>query len=202
MAYEFNGAAVQRVERFGAELCPVVILDDYLLDTAALMDEAEHAYFGPPPGGFYFGLNAPLPQAYVIALVKALRPTLDSVFGVAAASDIQLMGYFALAVHSAEDLQPVQRVPHYDTSDPGQLALLHYLCGSGQGGTGFYRHDATGFETINETRRARFRLSQSSACGYADGRYFRTSKLASKTAHSKCLSGSGSGHSGPIGRHI
>jgi hypothetical protein len=49
-----------------------------------------------------------------------------------------------------------QRTPHIDTVYPLQFALLHYLCDPDFGGTSFYRHRATGFETLDEDREATY----------------------------------------------
>lgn len=49
-------------------------------------------------------------------------------------------------------LTPIQRLPHFDSTDPGYLALLHYLGGPEEGGTSFYRHRASQFETIDASR--------------------------------------------------
>jgi hypothetical protein len=49
-------------------------------------------------------------------------------------------------------LNPPQRMPHIDNTNPKQIAVLHYLCGPECGGTSFYRHRRTGFETIDQTR--------------------------------------------------
>jgi hypothetical protein len=43
-------------------------------------------------------------------------------------------------------------VPHIDTHDPNQFAMVHYLCSEHYGGTSFYRHRTTGHESITDTR--------------------------------------------------
>ena len=53
-----------------------------------------------------------------------------------------------------EQLNLAQRLPHVDTVDPLQIAFLHYLCEPRFGGTAFYRHRATGFETLTPERLA------------------------------------------------
>jgi hypothetical protein len=59
---------------------------------------------------------------------------------------------YSLVTTRPEHLLPIQSLPHYDGVDPGRLAVLHYLCGEDKGGTGFFRHNATGFETVTKTR--------------------------------------------------
>ena len=47
-------------------------------------------------------------------------------------------------------------MPHFDSTDANRLALLHYLCGPQHGGTSFYRHRATGIESVTDENRERF----------------------------------------------
>ena len=51
-----------------------------------------------------------------------------------------------------EQLKLLQRIPHFDTTEKHALAAVHYLFQGDQGGTAFYRHRKTGFETIDESR--------------------------------------------------
>jgi hypothetical protein len=54
------------------------------------------------------------------------------------------------------DLTPIQRLPHFDGLEGERIALLHYLNGQDKGGTAFYRHRGTGFETITAERHAAY----------------------------------------------
>ncbi len=45
-------------------------------------------------------------------------------------------------------LQLPQLLPHFDAMDTYQIAVHHYLCTADKGGTSFYRHRRTGYETI------------------------------------------------------
>lgn len=47
-------------------------------------------------------------------------------------------------------------MPHVDTTNVLQFAILHYLCDERFGGTGFYRHRATGYEVITPDRAGHF----------------------------------------------
>ena len=46
------------------------------------------------------------------------------------------------------DWATMQKVPHIDSTDPRQLATVLYLCDESFGGTGFYRHEASGIEKV------------------------------------------------------
>jgi hypothetical protein len=53
-------------------------------------------------------------------------------------------------------LIPIQCIPHYDSSDTHQFAVVHYLCGEHHGGTSFYRHRQTGYESISAARSGQY----------------------------------------------
>ncbi len=153
------------IRRIGTEQQPLLIMDNALADPVAWVRLAGEAPFQSPPGGYYPGLNAPMAPSLVSPLVHRLRPAIEQAFGFPATQDVQLMGYLALATAPAYTLQPIQRVPHYDAVDQDQLSILCYLCAPKHGGTGFYRHDRTGFETIDAARQARFRVERDADYG-------------------------------------
>lgn len=150
--FVLNTAARFIHRSMGREGQPLVVIDDVLQDPQTLVDHACALSFSPPPGGYYPGLNAELPLDYVTGLTTGLRPLLEQVFGLPAARPVDLSGYFGLATQAAEALQPVQTLPHHDSTDPRQLAIVHYLARGAQGGTGFYRQNATGFESVDSAR--------------------------------------------------
>ena len=63
---------------------------------------------------------------------------------------------FSLVTLAPEDLAPIQRIPHYDHASGEVVAIMHYLLGPETGGTAFYRHKRTGFETITDDREAAY----------------------------------------------
>jgi hypothetical protein len=103
-------------------------------------------------GMAYPGIRAPIPTAYAESLYRLLAPVIQEVFEL---PGWQLTGHtsdFSLVTRRPEDLHPRQCIPHVDTTDTGFIALLHYIAPPGHGGTSFYRHRATGFETITAER--------------------------------------------------
>jgi hypothetical protein len=146
-----------RVEilRVGQEGHPVLILDDLLTGAERLVEfAAETAVLAPVKAAinFYPGVRAPAPPGYVQTLVTALRPYLAETFGVAPGGKAHVTCALSMATLPADQASLVQRLPHIDTTSPSQLAILHYLCGPPHGGTAFYRHRATGFETVDPGR--------------------------------------------------
>jgi len=76
---------------------------------------------------------------------------LSDVFGHSNGADLVECN-FSIVTTPPEALTPLQRLPHFDAADPGRIAVLHYLCGPSAGGTAFYRHRTTGFETVSLSR--------------------------------------------------
>ena len=57
---------------------------------------------------------------------------------------------YSLVSTPAQELAPPQRIPHVDSLAKSGLATIHYLFKANLGGTAFYRHRRTGFESIDE----------------------------------------------------
>jgi hypothetical protein len=145
-----------RLRRIGHEAQPLMVVDNVLADPDAMTTEANCAEFYVPEHTKYPGLNAPLPESYYQAVVTALRGPIEAAFGLPRDAWVKFFGFFALATTPAEAAEPIQKIPHYDTVDPGRLAMVHYLCRGDFGGTGFFRHKSTGFETIDAAREAAY----------------------------------------------
>lgn len=141
--------------RVGDEGEVVLIFDGIMEQPDALVAlAAEQASFSEQGAGhrLYPGLGAPAPAAYVQALVAALDRPLRQVFGLEGRQQGTVVSRLSLVTRQPGELHPLQRVPHVDTANPLQFAILHYLCDERFGGTGFFRHRATGFETITDDR--------------------------------------------------
>ena len=143
-----------QLRRIGQEQQPLLIVDAVLADPDAMVDAARAAAFYAPPHTHYPGLNAPLPESYYRTVVTALRGPIEAAFGLSREAYLKYFGFFALATVGAADATPVQKIPHHDSPDPDRLAMVHYLCRGAYGGTGFFRHRATGFESIDGDRHA------------------------------------------------
>lgn len=145
-----------RLRKVGVEHQPLLVVDDVLADPEAMIDAARAADFYRPPQTHYPGLNANLPEAYYRTVVTALRGPIEAAFGLSAGAVLKFFGFFALATTSANEASPLQRLPHLDGPDPDRLAMVHYFCRGAFGGTGFFRHDATGFESVDPGRAAAY----------------------------------------------
>lgn len=138
------------VEKFGAEAEPLVIIDDFASDPDAVFEAACAQTYGFA-GRHYPGIRAKADPAYLGAQMDVLQDALTNVFGMGQGAALVECA-FSLVTTPRDQLAPIQRIPHFDTPDPKRLALLHYLCGPEGGGTAFYRHRSTGFETIPQDR--------------------------------------------------
>lgn len=145
-----------RLRKIGVEQQPLLIVDDVLADPQAMIDAARAADFYRPPHTNYPGLNANLPEAYYRTVVTALRGPIEAAFGVKASAVLKFFGFFALATAPVDKASAVQRLPHLDGPDPSRLAMIHYFCQGDFGGTGFFRHEATGFESVDDSRTAAY----------------------------------------------
>jgi hypothetical protein len=145
-----------RLQLVGTERQPLMIVDEVLADPQAMIDAACVAKFYIPHHTNYPGINAPVPQSYYLTVITALRGPIEAAFGLSTATFLSYFGFFALATTGASDAQPIQKIPHRDSPDPNRLAMVHYLCRGSFGGTGFFRHRATGFESVDASRLAHY----------------------------------------------
>lgn len=141
--------------RIGAERQPIAIVDGFHPDPDGLRDFAASASFGPGRN-HYPGVRADLPGTYFAAVRPALLRALSGVFGHAGAPGL-IDASFSVVTTPPAALSVPQRLPHVDAIAPGRIALVHYLAHAGEGGTAFYRHRATGFETLDATRSSAYR---------------------------------------------
>jgi hypothetical protein len=157
--FELSPRLRATVQHVGREREPLLILDGVMQRPESLVDYAAgEVRFNPAwtaSGGFP-GLRAPAPLDYVGTLVRSLSPAVEEAFGLENVKLARAECNFSLVTLRPEELTPLQRIPHADTADPLQFAFLHYLCGPRFGGTAFYRHRATGFETLQPDRLAAF----------------------------------------------
>ena len=135
----------------GAEGAPLLVIDNVVDNTDALIAYAANSAFGIV-GGFYPGIRTAAPLAYQQLLITRLRQSLLDCLGVESGTLQLSLCHYSLVTTPAEKLAAPQRVPHVDSLASTGLATIHYLFKSNLGGTAFYRHRKTGFEYIDEAR--------------------------------------------------
>lgn len=138
----------------GNEAQPVAIVDDFADVPHRLRTLAAEQDYSPAES-HYPGVRSPVPNGYFEAIAPAMRHVLRDVLGISGTARFTA-AYFALATTPPVSLRLPQRIPHIDSFRTNQLAFVHFLCGPEQGGTAFYRHRRTGFETVDRDRHQHF----------------------------------------------
>jgi len=141
---------VIRVEEIGVEKNPVYIVDDFYPDIDELLASADCGErFLNRPEDYYPGIKKPLVSQQYRQLLESYQSTLSEVFKLFDEPDFMVERCdYAISNTPPEKLLPIQSIPHFDTADKRQIAAVHYLCGPQHGGTSFYRHRATRFESV------------------------------------------------------
>jgi len=149
------------LRRFGNSQSPVVVIDDFSGDCdviAAIADAL--APFPTLKGNYYPGVRRVLTRADADADAYVERTCRDAGQFIAGAFDIDsfdfIEGSFSMVSLQPHELRPVQRAPHFDSTDPNYFALLHYLRVPPGTGTAFYRQRSTGIERVTEQNIATF----------------------------------------------
>lgn len=169
------------LRRVGASASPVVVIDGFgraVDDTIRLA--AQMSPFPKAGGNNYPGLRRVIAAAdgaandYVESLCAAAAPFIAGAFDMDGFDLLEAS--FSLVTTHPSLLSPAQRSPHFDSTDPKHLALLHYLRVPDATGTAFYRQRSTGIERVGEANVAAFvRTAEREAArlpagsGYIDG---------------------------------
>ena len=161
------------VVRVGMEKEPVVIVDRFSSQLDNLRQIGLSANY-VPGGNHYPGMRAPAPPNYLGERADLLRDILINVFDMKNGADL-IECSFSIVTTQPSKLTPIQRLPHFDGVDDKRLALLHYFHNDEWGGTSFFRHRGTGFETITEDRLASYDealQNEVRANGLPEAKYF------------------------------
>jgi hypothetical protein len=135
----------------GRDRAPVLIVDDLLLEPQALVRYAEYgSAFRRQDRDFYPGIRKPLDMAYAATVYRHLHGLFLDTFGADAIEPLSCA--LSLTTTPPQQLRPIQSVPHFDSFDPGHIAGVHYFCAEQFGGTSFYRHRASGYESLDAQR--------------------------------------------------
>jgi Family of unknown function (DUF6445) len=138
------------VRQMGREGQPLVIIDGFsgMVDTlleAAYTAQYQHA------GASYPGIRSWADPSYLDKRRDLMMQIMRQVFGFTEGVRMDT-STFSVVTLSEQELNPLQRIPHYDHANGEVIAIMHYLQGPESGGTAFYRHRRTGFETMTTER--------------------------------------------------
>lgn len=131
----------------------------------------------PRAGDFYPGVRRPLGERdgeawdYARALVEVAGPY---VAGAYECDSFELVeASFSIVTDPPESLAPPQRTPHFDSTDPDLIAMVHYLADVPGSGTAFFRHEASGIDRLSESNVDAYvtmaRREALAASGYVQG---------------------------------
>jgi hypothetical protein len=146
-----------RVDYVGNEQQPVLVVDNFLSEASLLVDFCANNSRFVSAGAFYPGARSPAPDVYVQALHRYLKDIIYATFSIDDSMVKSVQSDYSMVLTDPAHLKLEQCIPHYDSLITRELASVHYLCKSDQGGTSLYRHRHTGFEYIDNQRVANYR---------------------------------------------
>jgi hypothetical protein len=138
--------------RIGEEQSPLLVVDNFLQDAELLVEHACQLRF-VQNSPFYPGIRAPAPISFQSLLLNTLNLQLQKVFELEGSKLGLSLCQYSIVTTPANQLKLLQRIPHFDSTQRNELAAVFYLFREDLGGTSFYRHNKTGYEYIDDTRR-------------------------------------------------
>jgi Family of unknown function (DUF6445) len=158
--FAFNDDAQVKLARIGRRAIAVSMIDDVLHDPEGVAALGFAQSYAQDRSNLYPGLRAPMPESFSTALRAWLTPILQRNGMLEGSRTIQRdSSFFSVVTTASTDLLPIQRIPHYDSTDPGLFAAVIYLCDTRFSGTSFYRHRKTGYEEITAENRNNYELA-------------------------------------------
>lgn len=162
----------------GRAASALLIADEVTGDPAQIIAAAaDLAPFPPARGNYYPGLRrfiGPRDTAaahYARLVLQRLAPAINAAFHLDGFDLLQAS--FSIVTARPGELSPPQRAPHFDSTDPRYIAIMHYLGGVEGSGTAFFRQRSTGIERVTDANQAAFvATAQAEAThwhGYIDG---------------------------------
>jgi hypothetical protein len=149
-----------QLQHVGNSRSAIVIIDDFTGAVDEIARIADSLAPFPPSRNYYPGVRRMIEEAdeqaysYVLNLCEQAAPFIGGAFDV---DSFRLTeASFSVVSTPPDQLHAGQRAPHFDTFDPRQLALLHYLRVPAGTGTAFYRHRSTAIERVTDENRDRY----------------------------------------------
>jgi len=151
MYFEINRNCTLGVRPVGNSRTPVIVIDDFAVSTEPMQEYACSGLpYGPDASSLYPGLRAGLPREYVRGVLDQVFPLLYRIYGVPENLGMKPVNAVFSVISTPEpELEPRQCAPHFDSTRPFYLALLHYLNPAPHCDTGLFRHRETGLERVS-----------------------------------------------------
>jgi hypothetical protein len=148
------------LRRIGHSQSPVVVIDEFSGELDRILEVADSLAPYPADANLYPGVRRVIIQADEEADAYVVESCERAGQFIAGAFDMEsfdlLEANFSIVTTQPSALSPPQRAPHFDTTDPNHIALLHYLRVPGGSGTAFYRQRSTGIERVTEANFGQF----------------------------------------------
>jgi hypothetical protein len=158
--FAFNPNATVSSARVGKCPIAVTVADNVLLRPQRLAEFALAHHFVEDATNLYPGVRARVPAEFSRPFHTWLTGTLHGAGVLDEGSCIQAdASFFSIVSKSRENLLPLQRIPHYDSTAAGVFAAVIYLFERAHSGTSFYRHRDTGYEKITADNAASYRAA-------------------------------------------
>ena len=149
--FAFNHDAEVKLAHVGRRRIAVALIDNVLHDPEGVAALGFVQSYAEDRANLYPGVRAPMPGGFSTALRAWLTPILQRNGMLESSRTIYRdASFFSVVTTASTDLLPIQRIPHYDSTDPNLFAAVIYLCDTRFSGTSFYRHRKTGYEEITE----------------------------------------------------
>jgi hypothetical protein len=148
LPFEFNNDAPVEVAHIGRRGLTVTLIDDALRDPQSVVNLGFAQPYAEDRTNLYPGVRAPMPESFSNAFRAWLTPILRRNGILQPNQAIQRdSSFFSVVTTATENLLPIQRIPHYDSTD------------TRFSGTSFYRHRRTGYEEITAENQANYRIA-------------------------------------------
>lgn len=154
--YELCEAANIECYKVGNEQQEVLRVDNYLKGAQALKEYAVQKNEFARADSFYPGIRMAVPQEYTIALVRNFGFFMEQFFQLQVRQIKSAVSKFSIVTTRPNQLDLLQRIPHFDSPSRKGLAVVHYLQSIPSMGTTLYRHIPTGFEYVDEHRYSQY----------------------------------------------
>jgi hypothetical protein len=162
------------LRHIGGRASPVVVIDGFGGDAEAVVEIASAlAPFPSAHRTYYPGLRRVIGERdgaawdYVMRSMRAAASFIGGGFDTDGFDLIEAS--FSMVTARPHTLGPAQRAPHFDSTDPDYIAVLHYLGGVAGSGTAFYRQRSTGIERVDEANLKTFVAAAQRESGELDG---------------------------------
>lgn len=145
-----------RKEFVGIEKTPIIIVDNMFKYIDKICESVRvNAKFNVQNGNIYPGLQAGMFRDFGETVLSYAKIAITGEYdGVSKLQCKPYAAFFSMVSSPGAALSFKQRIPHCDHNSPSSFAVMLYLAEGDFGGTAFFKHNKTQFETVDELRKA------------------------------------------------